>query len=611
VLVSHRPTALILAPDTAACPLIRAALGEMGMPYSRVDVFEEDIDEELLDGHRLAVLCDVPLAVGDRDKQGYGITPDGQRALLRWVRGGGGLLVAGGAFGLGPGYAGQPLARALPVLIEDQGTLEDPSVALVMALDSSGSMTELVDGYEKMALAVEASLAAAANLGPGDRAGIAAVDVQTRWLADLAAPADLAARSREIRRVAAAGGGIFTYNALLSSYARLRRSPQTLKHLILFADANDAQQQCRTCGEVGGGWLDVPTPGEEAVKAGRPVAESALELVQLAAGDGITTTVVALGRQEDRDTPFLRSLAVAGKGRFHLTRRGAGLRRIFVAETRAQVRSNLQRGRARVQTAIPHPMLGPLDLDDIPALRGFVMARRRPLAKTVLSMGAERPLLATWRYGTGRVTTLAADAGGALTPQWATSTVAGQLLRQIARHTTPQRPRARVDVRIKLDGHAATVDVEVPALHIGVLQPDRVELTSVLKSGVTDTSTLPLDRLVPGRLRAMAARTGEHGLVARVLAADGEVLAEAVAQRQAANELTHLGADERLLRRIAERGGGLVDPSYVRTLRAGGPARPRKVPSWPWVLLLAASLVCADLWLRRLPRGAVRTEHRR
>ena len=86
-------------------------------------------------------------------------------ALQRYVFSGGGLLVLGSKDTLGPGgYADTALEKALPIwcLPENQRPL-----ALLVALDVSGSMGEVVDGNSKMQLAKEA-LARCLSMLAGD-----------------------------------------------------------------------------------------------------------------------------------------------------------------------------------------------------------------------------------------------------------------------------------------------------------------------------------------------------------------------------------------------------------------------------------------------------------
>ncbi|MFW6086666.1 MAG: VWA domain-containing protein, partial [Myxococcota bacterium] len=86
-------------------------------------------------------------------------------AIERYVRDlGGGFLMAGGedAFGLG-GWQGTRMERLLPVRMDAERRRDQPSLALMLVMDKSGSMNG-----QKLELAKEAAKATADMLGPDD-----------------------------------------------------------------------------------------------------------------------------------------------------------------------------------------------------------------------------------------------------------------------------------------------------------------------------------------------------------------------------------------------------------------------------------------------------------
>src|SRR5262249_7681275 len=151
----------------------------------------------------------------------------------------------------------------------------------------------------------------------------------------------LAARRESIRSIDAGGGGIYVYTALVDAYAALSGAATPVRHVILFADTADAEEQAENCSYG-------PCSGAEHTAGG--IAETARR-------SGITTSVVGIGREEDSDTQFLRKLAASGGGRFYITGNAADLRRIFVSEARVATRSNLREGPVDVAVADDHPIL--------------------------------------------------------------------------------------------------------------------------------------------------------------------------------------------------------------------------------------------------------------
>jgi len=530
----------------------------------------EDVD--------LVVLTDLPLEQpGTATHMVSGLDVETQRALLEYVsEHGGGLIVGGGAFGFGPDWADAPISRLLPVTIEDQGELQDPPVAIAMMLDTSGSMGMRVGGYTKIRLAAEGCLAAASTLRSEDRIAIASVEEDTRWVQPLTVTAAL--DTDRVRRLGAGGGGIYVYTGLRDAYGVLDEALEPIRHVLLFSDTQDSEQQSSACV-----WPPCATTGH-----------TAIELATAARARGITTTVVGIGDAAGIHSGFLAELAAAGGGRYYVTETGADLRHIFVAETRAVARSNLREEDTPI-VADGHPLLD--GVGQPPPLAGFVQTRRRPTAHTALSTEAGRPILATWRYGVGTVVAYTSDLGGRWSNAWSEWERSPQLFRQMVRHAMRRRTaRADLDVSLSARGVEVTLDV-TPGTE---LEPDALSLEAFDARARPRELPVELERVGPDRYRARARTEGQPIVVARLRDPEGHVLAEASAQDASHSEHAGVGADRRALRELARLGGGRLVESPEALASTPPPSAPGREPAWPWLLLLAAALVVADLWVRRL-----------
>ena len=581
--VSGRPRVLVVTTGGERPGLLMEALEEAETSVEVMTLGEEEIGEERLSGVDLVVLHDVPIAREGEVTLLAGISTEVQRRLVSWVRErGGGLLVTGGAFGFSPEYGAAPIARALPIEIEDLGEVEDPNVAMAVMLDRSGSMGMMVGSHTKLQLAIEAALAAASTLRPDDRVAIASVDTVTTWHQSLAPASDLLARRERIRAMALGGGGIYVYTALADAYAALAQAAEPIRHVILFSDSADSEEQFQGCPFM-------PCAGS---------LPSAVDLARTARMTGITTSVVGIGEPSDSDVTFLQDLAANGGGRYYLTSSGTDLRRIFVAETRATTRSNLVQGPIEVSLGDPHPALTGIDIGAAPPLDGMVQTNRRETADTALVDGEGRPVLASWRYGLGVVVALTTDAGGRWTDGWLEWEGAGQLLRQTVRFGMRRHAEAAADARVALGDRSVEVTVDVPD-DAGAV-PSTVELFALGSGGNAKAVEARLERVAPGRWVARGPVDGEPFAVARIRDAQGRLIAEAAGAQDSASELDALGPDERALGEIARAGGGVLGPDAAATLRPAAVSAPRPVVLWPWLLALAVALVAVDLWLRRL-----------
>jgi hypothetical protein len=244
----------------------------------------------------------------------------------RWVQDfGGGFLMIGGenSFGVG-GYFRTPVEQMLPVRMEHEDRLDTPSVALLIVLDRSGSMTAQVQGQTKMSLANQGAVLALNVLQPKDYFGVLAVDVRSHTVVPLAQHATKSSEEQKILSITAGGGGIYIYTSLVEAFAQIRDVPARIKHIILFSDTADAEE--KVAGEMGDG-----TRG----------GGSSLDLASAMLASKITTSVVGLGLETDKDTAFCRQLAERGNGRFYLTSDATTLPQIFSTETMKVAQSSL------------------------------------------------------------------------------------------------------------------------------------------------------------------------------------------------------------------------------------------------------------------------------
>jgi uncharacterized membrane protein len=569
----ERPSLLVDALEHAEASVDVRSIGDFEPTTARLSAYE------------LLVLADLPIAREGEVTLLAGLSAEGQNQVIDFVRErGGGVMVTGGAFGFGPEYAGTPLSRMLPVEIEDRGDVEDPPVALAVMLDRSGSMGAMVGEHTKLELAIEASLAAASTVRPTDSVGIASVDTVTVWHAPLGPAAGLVAQRERVRQMGLGGGGIYVYTALSDAFAVLSHAPAPIRHVILFSDSADSEEQFGGCPFAPCG-------------AGH---ESAVELARTARMAGITTSVVGIGQETDTDVGFLRDLAAAAGGRFYLTSRGTDLRRIFVAETRATARSNIREEETRVRAGAPHPALLGVDVASAPPLEGFAETHRRGTADTAIETADGKPILASWRYGLGTVVALTTDAGGRWSDGWASWDGTGQLFRQVSRYAMRRRAPTAADARLTVRDETVELEVEVADDRESV--PSTVELFAFGENGQEKSIEGSLERVAPGRYVLRARTHGEPYAIARVRDAHGQLLAEALGGSDARGELTEVGPDERVLAEVARTGGGAVDPTAADTLRPTRERSARACATWPFVLVLAALFVAFDLWLRRLGR---------
>lgn len=329
--------------------------------------------------YRAVILEDVPAGAAG---------PEALGALARWVDDlGGGLLLTGGqaSFGVG-GYFKSVLDPYLPVSMEVKNEHRKLSLAMAVVLDRSGSMAAATgDGRTKMDLANLGTCAAIETLGPFDEVGVIAVDSAAHVVTPLTPASAKEQICNQVRGIQSMGGGIFTYTALVAAAKIVQASDKGTRHIVLFADAADAEE-----------------PGEY------------IRLLDTLAPLGITVSVIGLGSETDADAAFLKDVAARGKGRIHFTASADDLPRLFAQEAITVARSSFVTDPTPVRALPDMVLLGELPASAFPTVDAYNLTYLRPGA----TMGAvttdeyRAPMLAFWHRGLGRVAALTAQVDG-------------------------------------------------------------------------------------------------------------------------------------------------------------------------------------------------------
>ena len=201
-------------------------------------------------------------------------------------------------------------------------------------------------------------------------------------------------------------------------------------------------------------------------------------------------------------------------------------------------------------------------LGSAPPLGGYLLTKAKPLASVWLSAaapgggGRRDPILATWRYGAGRVAAFMADSGARWLAAWRGRPEFGRLWAQTLRAIERPAPPAGLRARVELKASVATLTVEAR-------RPDGRAWTGLrllardLASGAATSLPLVLAETAPGRYEGETALT-VPGLHRFGLEADGQPSGGTWAWYQPAAELAALGPDQASAAGIAAASGGLV-----------------------------------------------------
>jgi hypothetical protein len=479
---------------------------------------------------------------------------------------GGGIAMIGGknSFAAG-GWFGSPVEPLLPVSMELKQEHRKLAVAMAIVMDRSGSMAMTVPGttLHKMDLANEGAARGIELLGDSDMVTIFAVDSEPHQMAPLVAVGpNRGTLQNAARRVQSMGGGIFVYQGLKAAWAELTNAKVGQRHIILFADAADAEE-----------------PGDY------------INLLDEMSKDNATVSVIGLGTDKDTDAAFLQDVARRGNGRIFFNANPNELPALFAQETVAVARSAFIEEPTKVNGTHGWMEMAAGAIEWMPQADGYNLSYLRPGATQAAVSGDDyaAPLVSFWQRGAGRAAAVSFPLGGdisKLTRAWGGN---GGFCQSLTRWLMGEKVPPGVGLRTTMEGSKLKAD-----LYYDDTWHDRIAAHApqlVLAEG-TDGKTRPVnwERLAPGHFRATLDVEGETYVRGAVKIGDaafpfGPV--NVVTNPEWSFDKTRV--DE--LRKVSERSGGgeRVDLSDVWT--APRPPSWQDVQRWLLIALVLALLL--------------------
>ena len=332
-----------------------------------------------------------------------------------------GLIMCGSenSFGLG-GYYKTPVEEVLPSVSRYEKQKEQPSLAMVLVIDKSGSMNGM-----PIALARRAAKAAVDLLGLRDKVGVIAFDGQPFKVVDLSSVLDKETIKSKISSINA-GGGTNLYPAMYAGYKMLEGCGSRLKHMIVLSDGQS----------MPGDFEDVATK----------MADS-----------GMTLSTVALGNGAHQQ--LMKRLAEIGKGRFYITLDAESMPRIFARETIKASRSAIKETPFSVVKIASASFLDGIDFENAPFLLGYVMTRVKPTASTYLLGDNGTPLLTMGRFGLGRSFCFTSGITSEWAGEWMEWSDFGKFWSQILRFAMRPPESDKIRVQTKHNGQETVLTI--------------------------------------------------------------------------------------------------------------------------------------------------------
>ena len=504
----------------------------------------------------------------------------GMENIAAWVKEtGAGLMMSGGKNSYGPGgYYRSKLEPIMPVSMELKREHRKLSMAIVIAMDRSGSMAVPAGGGKtKMDLANVAAVQVLDLMSSMDELGVIAVDSSPHTVVDLASPADPGLIRSKILRTESGGGGIFVYEALSAAAQMLVNSKAGTRHIILFADAADSEE-----------------PG---------AYKKLLEQCQEA---GITVSVVGLGTENDVDAGLLKDIATRGGGRIFFTEKAEELPRLFAQDTFVVARSTFVEEQTLIQLTGGMVSIAGRQFEKPPPIGGYNLCYLKPGA-TLAALTVdeyEAPIVAGWQAGAGRVLCFTPEADGQYSgplAQWQSN---GDMLASLARWTSGESNSLPKELMVTQELRNGKVSVQLQ------LDPDREndpfnQLPSVgtLRgiAGSTPTAEKTSLRWISAdTLEANIEINGSETVLSTIeVPGSGRLtLSPVVLPYSPEFKPTESEAGAIALERLASSTGG-IQRSDLGGVWDELPRRLRYVPLSPWLLSLALMVLLAEVLQRR------------
>src|SRR5919202_2588611 len=529
IIVSGPPSILIVEGSPGEGQYLAEALRSSGLTVDVASPLSAPLDLTTLRNYASVVVADVAANQ---------FAPGQLRALKTYVQNyGGGLVVAGGDHAYGPGsYARTPLEDMLPVRMDLRGKSVSASTALILVIDTSGSMGGGPGGASKMDLAKEAAISAAELLGEYDQIGIIAFEDQPRWVIQPTPATDLGVIQAAIAEMQP-GGGTEIYPALKMAYEGLSPVDAKVKHIILLTDG-------------------------EAPRGDYPGLTSQMR------DANITLSTIGIG--SDADTNLLQELAQLGNGRYYDGNDPFDLPRLVVKETQQVQRAAIVEEDFKPVRISSGPALDGIDLNTMPQLRGYVAPTPKPQSSILLVSRQIDPVLAEWQYGLGRVVAWTSDVKNRWSSRWIDWPDFGRFWAQVVKRTTrpPEDPNRQVTVQVEGNRARITLDAQT-----GVETAERRYLNFLPTAATVvnprgDEHQIDLPQVAPGRYQATypVEDDGVYSLQVTQRDADGSVANQSGGfVVPYSPEYRASGTDELFLENLARRTGGRLihDPEQA------------------------------------------------
>lgn len=473
-----------------------------------------------------------------------------------------GLVCCGGedSYALG-GYRESVLETVLPVDMELRGVDEIPTMAMIMVIDHSGSMSsDAGNGATSLDLAITAARTAVDQMRSTDYVGVLTFDDKYSWAVEPTLASDKTGIKTKIETIAD-GGGTTIQPALWEALEGVKECEAGIRHVILLTDG---QGESRNYGEI----IDKYT------------------------ASGVTLSTVAVGMESDAG--LLEQLAEDCGGRYYYSDTAVDIPKIFAQEVFLSEDTYLQNGVFGLAVNTGHEITRGLFENGWPSIYGYVSATPKNASNVLIASEKDDPILTVMQYGLGHTVAWNTD----VTNQW-TAGYAGmddyvQLWKHVIDYSAGNAAIGEDSVEVMTAG--GYTNVVYRALDYG----EQTKVEAVYTDPEGSTQTVPLQATAPGYYEARldTDMTGLYNLSVRRV--DDGSITNAVTTAAAVQYSDEYKFDvgKAAFTGFVERYGRLLEPEENFWKQIKNDTRERYELT-QWLLLFAVLWFVMDIALRR------------
>lgn len=458
-----------------------------------------------------------------------------------------------------------PLEKILPLDFFQRKKKEQIPAALMLVIDKSASMGRSM----KFQMALKASSDMVDHIEEENRLGVLLFDDFPYWVHPLG-PIPTSADLKATIETLSPEGGTAMYPAMNKAIEALIAVDTPIKHMIVLSD-----------GESQGHF------------------EGNLHIIREAVEETITISTVALG--EDADQEVMEKIAEMGGGNYYFTDDPNNIPQIFIKEAKRIRKTTVMERTFQASRVKETAVTKGIDFEATPPLKGYLTSKPLPTSEVLVITDQREPLLASWRYGLGKVTVFTSDAADHWADGWASWDGLARLWRQALEDVLRRTDVETIDVGSQLSGDEVTVKVDTVD-RFGEFT-NELDLWATLIDPAGRKTRFPLEQSSPGGYKGIAPveEYGPYLTTVTMKSRTGNPISgfDRIARPFPA-EYAMAEPNLKILNEIAMMTGGEFAGSLSRFVRPGQNEVAETSPLWPWFIYFALGLILFDVLLRRI-----------